>query len=189
MFKLSASILSLLLTAYIPAAAQEETSTIPEVFKTPQALVAGIYDAFSADVGKTPDWEYVKSHFHPDALVILRASRTESKKFDLEGFIQDFVDFYKRIDPNKNGFKEVVVSIKTVEFGNIAQCFVVYEASVPTSGRPAQRGLDCWHLMKKYGRWWVVSIVNEIGTGCRPHSRTGFRQVIFQCVKIERTNS
>jgi hypothetical protein len=101
-------------------------------------------------------------------VVILRASRTESKKFDLKGFIQDFVDFYKRIDPQKRGFKETVISVKTLEYGNIAHCYVVYEAAVNPSKRPPQRGLDSWHLVKMNNRWQVISVVNEIEMAAGP---------------------
>ena len=47
------------------------------------------------------------------------------------------------------GFVETVVSVKTLEYGNIAHSYVVYEASILGSDRPPQRGLDSWHLMKK----------------------------------------
>ena len=42
---------------------------------------------------------------------------------------------------------------------------IVYEAAILDSDRPAQRGLDSWHLMKREGRWWVVSVVNESEPG------------------------
>lgn len=151
----------LMSTCYMPVMAQEESKDVPEVFLTPSALVADVYKAVSYEVGNPPDWDYVRSHFHPDAVVVLRVTREETKKFNVDGFIQDFVNFVAQIDPNKNDFKEEVVSLKVLEFGNIAHCYVVYKASIPTSGRPGQLGLDSWQLMKKDGRWWAVSIVNE----------------------------
>ncbi len=125
-----------------------------------------------------PDWNYVKSHFHADTVVVLRASRTESKKFDLKGFIKDFDDFYKKIDTKSNSFKEKVVSIKTFEFGNIAHCYVIYEASVSSSKRPPQRGLDSWHLFKKNNRWYIVSVVNEIELAAEPIPKEVYKKQI-----------
>ena len=138
------------------------------LFLDPEKMVASVYDAVSSQVGSTPDWLLVKSYFDPDAVIVLRATREESKKLDVDGFIQDFVDFYNRIENEKRGFVETVVSLKCLEYGNIAQCYVVYEASILGSDRPPQRGLDSWHLMKRDGRWWVVSVVNDSEPGAGP---------------------
>jgi hypothetical protein len=48
------------------------------------------------------------------------------------------------------------------EIGEVAHCFVLYEANVPNSPNPSQRGVDSFQLLKKDGRWWIVSIINEI---------------------------
>jgi hypothetical protein len=139
----------------------EEPDVASGLFGEPEKMVASVYDAVSSQAGSTPDWGVVRSYFDPDAIIVLRASREASKKLDVDGFIQDFVDFYDRIDSEKIGFVETVVSIKTLEYGNIAHCYVVYEAAIVGSDRPPQRGLDSWHLMKRDGRWWVVSVVND----------------------------
>lgn len=165
----------LLIGSGIAVQAQTEDADIPTVFKTPEALVVNMYKSVSSEKGSTPDWNLVKSHFHPDAVVVLRVSRTESKKYDLNGFIQDFVDFYKRIDPQQRGFKETVVSVKTMAYGNIAHCYVVYEAAVSPSNRPPQRGLDSWHLVHMNNRWMVISVVNEIELAAGPTPREVFK--------------
>lgn len=138
-----------------------EPGAAPGLFLEPESMVASVYDAVSDRNGDAPDWDAVRSYFDPDAVIVLRASRDETKKFDVDGFIQDFIEFYDRIDDEKTGFKETVVSVDCLEYGNIACCNVVYEAAILGSERPPQRGLDCWHLMKSGGRWWVVSVVNE----------------------------
>jgi hypothetical protein len=145
-----------------------ESNPASGLFGEPEAMVASVYDAVSSPSGSAPDWGVVRSYFDPDAVVVLRASREESKKFDVDGFIQDFVDFYGRIEDQNRGFGETVVSSKCLEYGNIAHCYVVYEASIQGSERPPQRGLDSWHLMKRDGRWWVVSVVNDSEPGAGP---------------------
>ncbi len=139
----------------------EEADVAEGLFGDPGSMVEGVYDAVSSRDGNAPDWKAVRSYFDPDAIVVLRASREASKKLDVDGFIQDFVDFYDRINHQKRGFAETVVSLKCLEYGNIAHCYVVYEAATEGSERPPQRGLDSWHLMKRDGRWWVVSVVND----------------------------
>ena len=134
------------------------------LFLETEKMVASVYSAVSSQAGSSPDWQLVRSYFDPDAVIVLRASREESKKLDVDGFIEDFVDFYNRIDSEKTGFVETVVSVKTLVYGNIAHIYVVYEAAILGSDRPPQRGLDSWHLMKRDGRWWVVSVVNDSET-------------------------
>ena len=155
---------------------QEQPSATPEVFKKPDTMMMDLYRAISSEIGSQPDWNYVKSFFHPDAVIVFRASRTEMKMFDVDGFIQDFIDMYKRIDFSKNSFKEKVVSIKTMTFGNIAHCYVVYEASVPTSKRPPVRGLDSWHLVKKGDSWHVISVVNDVELAAGPIPKEVFKR-------------
>jgi hypothetical protein len=40
---------------------------------------------------------------------------------------------------------------------------VLYEAIAPAMGRPPQQGVDV-QLIRKDGRWWIVSITNDIVT-------------------------
>jgi len=154
-------VLVLVVAFSVVAVGGEAEQELIEAFLDPATLVTGIYDAVSSAAGGTPDWDFVRLHFSSEALIVLRTSKEESRLLDLDSFIQDFVDFYARIDPAKNGFEETVVSVRVLEYGNIAHCYVVYEAAITGSERAPQRGLDSWHLMQRDGRWWVVSVVND----------------------------
>ena len=153
--------------------AAEEAAAVGDSFASPGSLVEGIYPAVSSRAGGAPDWDYVRAHFDPAAVIVLRATRDETKLFDVDGFIGDFVAFYDRIGPEQ-GFAEKVVSSRILEYGNIAHCYVVYEAVVLGSERPPQRGLDSWHLMRRDGRWWVVSVVNEAESVAGPIPEAAF---------------
>jgi hypothetical protein len=52
--------------------------------------------------------------------------------------------------------------------GDMANVLVLYEASIPGSASPPQKGVDSFSLIRKHGRWWIVSITNEIPTPSRP---------------------
>ena len=135
---------------------------------SPEEVIRDLYKLVSVEKGKTHDWDLVRDLFHKDANVVLRTGMTASTVFDLEGFIGDFVKFvtdYKIID---TGFTESIVRIRPVIFGNIASCLVLYEASVPGSGRPPQQGLDIIQLIKQEDGWKIISIINEIPTPSRP---------------------
>ena len=155
-------IVALVCSVGTAAASGEGETDMPKAFLAPRSLVAGIYDAVSAPAGALPDWNFVRSHFTPEAVIVLRTTPEESRLMDLNAFIGDFESFYEKIGPSGNGFKETVESIRVVEFGHVAHCYVVYAADIVGDDRPPQRGLDSWHLMHRDGRWWVVSVVNDV---------------------------
>ena len=140
----------------------------------PEAVVTRIYGEVSRTEESSPDWAAVRSRFHPRAVIVLRASRDETRLMSVDEFIDDFVAFYDRIGPD-TGFTETVVSTRTMVYGNVATCTVVYEAAIGGSERPPQRGLDIWQLMFREGRWSVVSVVNEseVAAGPVPESVAG----------------
>jgi hypothetical protein len=133
-----------------------------------ESLVRGLYTAVTFEAGTTPDWDHVRSMFLDRATVVLRTTRTATTVFDVDGFVADFVSFIERANVQATGFTERVVRVRPLVFGDIAHVLVLYEASIPGSGRPPQQGVDSFQLIRRDGRWWIVSIVNEIPTPDRP---------------------
>lgn len=133
-------------------------------------LVSGIYSLVSAQGGTLPDWNKVRDCFLKEAVIVLRTSRTAMSVFSLEGFIQDFIDFYERpfktpegtVIPKEKGFSERVVRIRSWEYGDIAHVLVLYEARIHGISRPPQQGVDSWHLVRRNSRWYISSITNEV---------------------------
>ena len=137
------------------------------VQETPDSLVGRIYREVTFSPGTRPDWGRVRAMFHPDAVIVLRATRDSMAVMSVEGFVKDFVDFIDRAHADSTGFGEKVLRMKPMVFGDIATVLVLYEAHIPGSPRPPQQGVDSFHLVRKEGRWWIVSIVNEIITRTR----------------------
>lgn len=142
--------------------------------RSPEELVTQIYGEVSKTGDSAPDWAAVRSRFHPQAVIVLRASRDETRLMTVDEFIEDFVAFYDRIGP-ETGFTETVISTSTMVYGNVANCSVVYEAAVGGSERPPQRGLDIWQLMFREGRWSVISVVNESEVAAGPIPESVYR--------------
>ncbi|UCC82155.1 MAG: hypothetical protein JSW46_14345 [Gemmatimonadota bacterium] len=145
-----------------------QAQVAPEVLETAEGLVSEIYDMVSAEAGNVPDWEAVKSLFIPQAVVVLRTSREATTVFSVESFLQDFVNFYENTPAGANGFTERVLAMKSLVFGDMANVLVLYEAQITGSARPPQQGVDNFSLIKQDGRWWIVSVTNEIPTPDRP---------------------
>jgi hypothetical protein len=141
-----------------------------------EATARALYDAVSAPAGSVPDWTKVREFFVPEAVVVLRTSRTESKVFSLDGFVKDFVDFYETprpwgdgtLAPREKGFTETVLASRAEEVGDVAQVAVLYEAKITGLPRPPTRGVDLWVLARRDGRWRIVAVVNEVLGADRP---------------------
>ncbi len=145
-----------------------QAQVAPEVLENAESLVSEVYDMVSAEAGNVPDWEAVKSLFIAEAVVVLRTSREATTVFSVDSFLQDFINFYENTPAGVNGFTEKVVRMKSLVFGDMANVLVLYEAHITGSSRPPQQGVDNFSLIKKDGRWWIVSVTNEIPTPDRP---------------------
>jgi hypothetical protein len=137
-------------------------------FGTAQAVVHELYRLVTFDAGTTPDWDRVRALFIDQAVIVLRTSRTETSVFSVDGFVEDFVTFINRSNVEETGFGERIIRTKPFVFGDIAHVLVLYEAHIPGSVRGPQQGVDSFHLIRKDGRWWIASVVNEIPAADRP---------------------
>ena len=128
-----------------------------------EKVVAELYRLVTMEPGTSPDWDAVRPLFLEEAVVVLRSSRTAMTVFDLEGWIQDFKDAIDKWDMSTRGFEEKLLKMKTQVFGDIAHCFAVYRAGFITGENlPSNVGLDSIQLIRRDGRWLVVSITNEV---------------------------
>ena len=159
---LIAGLASLLLA--MPLFAQETGETADG--SSAEATVRVLYDIISSEAGRVPDWEPVRALFLPEALIILRSSREAMSVLTLDGFIQDFDEFYQVPEVQEKGFKETILELKSTEFGDMAQVWVLYEARVPDGG--GNRGVDNFSLIRRDGEWRVAAITNEVLFPDRP---------------------
>ena len=132
------------------------------LYNSPEELIRDIYVSVSAKNNESVDWQKVRSMFNDEAVVILRTSRDKSTQFTVDGFIQDFKDFYQYEEVKANGFAEKILKMKTMFYKDIAFIATVYSAEITGSQRPPTRGVDLWLLAKKNGLWKITSIVNEV---------------------------
>jgi hypothetical protein len=131
-------------------------------YKTPEELIRDIYVTVSAEKSEAVNWQKVRSMFNDEAVIILRTSRDKSTQFTVDGFIQDFMDFYSTPEVMANGFGEEILNMKIMEYKDIAFIATVYSAAITGSQRPPTRGIDLWLLDRKDGLWKITSVVNEV---------------------------
>ena len=147
---------------------QTSKSSKESALTTAEGIVAELYDLITIDAGTNPDWEKVKSLFIDEAVIVLRTSRDQTTIFSVSGFVEDFIKFLNEANIKETGFKEKIIRTETIIFGEIAHMLVLYEASIPNSGKSPQQGVDSIQLIKREKRWWIASITNEIPTPERP---------------------
>jgi hypothetical protein len=157
--------LSLLIAAALASPAAQQAA--PPAAQAAQAgsaedVVRALYRMVTFEAGKHVDWEQVKALFIPEAVIVLRASRTSMSVLNRNAFVDDFVRFIREAKLEDQAFEETIVAIKTQETGEVARSTVHYAARIPSRERPAQHGIDVFLLMKTDGTWRIVSIVNEI---------------------------
>jgi hypothetical protein len=126
------------------------------------AVVQELYDLVTFEAGTTPDWAYARTLFLPEAVVVLRSSRDATTVFSVDGWIDDFVRFIEEQNVVETGFVERIVQTESMEFKDIAHVLVLYEAEIPGWGRPPQRAVDSFQLVRRDGRWVIASIANEV---------------------------
>lgn len=130
--------------------------------KDPESLVRHLYDQVTFPAGESPDWEYVRTLFIKESIVVMRSGKTETVSLSLDGWILDFVNFIHNADVVSTGFEEKIIKMKSMVFGDIAHILVLYTSYIPGKSKVPREGVDSFHLIKKEGRWWIISILNEI---------------------------
>jgi Putative lumazine-binding len=161
-----ARVMLLLLLSLAPASLAAQQAAPPAARTAPagtaEDVVRALYRVVTFDAGKDVDWEQVRALFIPEAVIVLRASRTSMNVLNRNTFVDDFVRFIRDAKLEDQAFEETVVAIKTQETGDVARSTVHYAARIPSRDRPAQHGIDVFLLMKTDNQWRIVSIVNEI---------------------------
>ncbi len=161
--RISTLFLMMFLSVSMVCMADDPFSSDEDVYMNPESLVRGLYDSVTFEPGTLPDWDYVQSFFIPEAIFGVRKSRTLMDVLDLDGFVDWWLEDIENHKLLEKGLEESVEKMKMTVYGNIAQCFVVYKVRLLTpADAPGQLGLDSFALMKKGGRWWIVSITNDV---------------------------
>ncbi len=127
-----------------------------------QSIIRQIYLEVSCEKQQEVNWGKVRSFFDDDAIMVLRTSRDATTHFTVEGFIQDFRDFYQTPRVREYGFKEEILTMDSRIFHEMAYVAVVYSASITDGTGPSQKGVDFWLLTRTDQHWKVVAVTNEV---------------------------
>ena len=155
--------LMLLGSSALPVCAQDTPEAIQEAALTPGGLVEALYDRVSFGPGPEPDWEMFRDVFLEDAIIVFSPSRTQPMRpMSVDGFIQDWKDFFRDAELEQRGFQETIAGMEVTEFGGLAHVFVVFEPRIGLEEPPRSiRGLDSIELAWDGERWWIAAITTD----------------------------
>lgn len=129
-----------------------------EVTATPEAVVEEAYRLIGFDPGGEPQWDRFKALFDPKAVLALRVFPEDDAVTVMD--LDEYVVIQIREGMKEEGYEEIPGETEWYLFGDVAEARVVfhikYGAAEPI---PA---LDIYQLVRRGGRWWIVSIVSDI---------------------------
>lgn len=154
----------LFLTIVVPSKinAQESNALSPE------EVIRELYRLVTIEKGTRGAWDSVRALFIDEAVIVLRTSRSETTVFSLDGFVDDFIRFVDSYNIVETGFTETILAMKPWVYGDMAHVLVLYEAAIPGTEYPSNRGIDSFLLIRKEGEWKVAAITNEVPTPDNP---------------------
>jgi hypothetical protein len=160
---LAAFAIGLLLPTSLGAQARTDSVPIEAAAQTPAGLIEALYGMVSIDPGPEPDWNMFREVFLEEALLVFSPRGSQPMRpMSVDGFIQDWKDFFRDANLEERGFYETIADMKVTEFGGLAHAFVIFEPRYGDAGPDIQlRGLDSIELSYDGARWWVAAITTD----------------------------
>ena len=157
-------------TAAAPAAqapARPAPAANPKDVASVDAILAALYDVISGPAGQERNWDRFRSLFIPGARLIptgrAQNGQVRHRVMDAEGYISTSGPLLM-----KEGFFEREIARRTEQFGNIAHAFSTYESRRTPGAAPFARGINSIQLLRREGRWWIVTILWDVERPDRP---------------------
>lgn len=136
---------------------------------TVDGMIQALYRCISFEPGGEPNWQQFRQLFLPQSQ-LLKAGAIGPKGspvLTIDEFIEQTHAFVGESLLQRHGFVETEIMRKTEGFGRIAHIFSTYASRFASgSSKPISRGTNSIQMLRKDGRWWLVSLVwDEEGRG------------------------
>jgi hypothetical protein len=129
----------------------------PADVSSPDAIIKAMYETISGPAGSR-NWYRKRSLYLEGARLIPIGNRVhkeaELQVMSVDEWIEDAKSYLEA-----NDFFETEIVRKTHSFGNLVQVFSTYEARNDPQAAPIARGINSIQLLKKDGRWWIVTVM------------------------------
>lgn len=144
-----------------PAASAKDVESI-------ETIMVAVYDVISGPAGEERDWSRLRSLFLPEARLIRTELNPQGETRYRAMTVEEYIE---RSGPVlvKNGFFEKEISRREEVYEVVAHVWSTYESRhLASDEEPFSRGINSFQLMKKDGRWWVMTILWETETPNAP---------------------
>jgi len=129
----------------------------PADVSSPDAIIKAMYETISGPAGPR-NWYRERSLYVEGARLIPIGKRINKdgglEIMSIEEWIEDAKTFLE-----ENDFYETEIMRKMHCYGNIIQAFSTYESRNDPDSKPIARGINSIQLLKKDGRWWIVTVM------------------------------
>ena len=124
------------------------------------SVVDALYRGISFAPGESPDYDLIKSIFHPQAIVTAPKEDTAGSitPTTVEQFLSRFENSLRAEGILEIGASEQEVSRETVLFRRIAHVFSSYQFTLMGADAPIARGINTLQLIYDADRWWILSL-------------------------------
>lgn len=156
-------LLSITVTGTAAGQSGMSSQSVAESARTPGGLVEALYGMVSFGPGPEPDWEMFRDVFLEEAVIVFSPRGDQPMRvMTVDGFIQDWKDFFRDARLEDRGFYETIAGLKVDEFGGLAHAWVIFEPRIGDAlPDPQIRGLDSIELSFDGQRWWVAAITTD----------------------------
>lgn len=140
-------------------------SVNPSDVASQDSIVKSLYESVSFLPGRQPDYDRLRSLFHPEGRLIPSKGDKESSVavLDVDAFITRSREHVVLSGMERKGFSETEIARRSQAFGNIIHVFSTYESrNTVNDAEPMQRGINSIQLLKEQGRWWVLNILWDV---------------------------
>lgn len=162
-FAIWTGLISAPVAAQVPRTDGWSSDAVEAAAATPASLIEALYDMVSFGPGPEPDWEMFRDVFLEDAIIVFSPRGAQPMRpMTVDGFIQDWRDFFRDAELESQGFTENIAGMKVDRFGGLAHAWVIFEPRVGPNPPARQiRGLDSVELSFDGERWWIAAITTD----------------------------
>lgn len=148
---------ALLISAALPLQAQ----SAPD-YQTINGIMTELYASVTRVPGAPFEWDRLRAIMLPEGIMLPQRQQTqgESRIMSVDTFIAWIDKGWNPIigTPQDQGFYERQTNLIVEEYGAIAHAFTTYEKGPYEPRRIIARGINSVQLVKRDGRWYILSI-------------------------------
>jgi hypothetical protein len=131
-------------------------------YTTVDGIMTELYASVTRRPGEPFAWEKLRAIMLPGGIMLPQRQQTQaqSRIMNVDDFIAWIDTGWKPIigTPQDQGFFERQTNLIVEEFGAIAHAFTTYEKGPWEPRRVQARGINSVQLVKRDGRWFILSI-------------------------------